>query len=158
MSQIQPKSPFRFDSFVITESHFVREPKEKIGELEVKIEPRAVIDKEKRVFTLVLEVHAYEENGRFDAKVTAIGFFDFKNDISKDHLSSYFYTNAPAILFPYIRAHISTLTALSGMEAVNLPAMKMTAVGEKLKEQTFDQFEEGENNAEKSNEDTTEKT
>lgn len=53
-----------------------------------------------------------------------------------DNLGMFFYTNAPALLFPYIRAYISTLTNLSGFEPINLPTLNMTQLGKELEQNT----------------------
>lgn len=47
-----------------------------------------------------------------------------------------FYKNAPAIIFPYVRAYVSSLTVLSGIDAVNIPTMNLTSIAEDLKENT----------------------
>ena len=39
---------------------------------------------------------------------------------------------APALLFPYIRAYVSNITALSGMQPIIMPTLNMVAVGEEL--------------------------
>ena len=51
-------------------------------------------------------------------------------------MNQYFYTNAPAILFPYIRAYISTLTNLSGYKPINLPTLNLTSLREDLEKNT----------------------
>ena len=38
---------------------------------------------------------------------------------------------APAIMLSYVRAYISTLTALSGIDTVTVPTLAMTPLGEK---------------------------
>ncbi|PIQ16396.1 MAG: protein export chaperone secb, partial [Flavobacteriales bacterium CG18_big_fil_WC_8_21_14_2_50_32_9] len=38
--------------------------------------------------------------------------------------------------FPYIRAYISALTALSGLKTITIPTMNLTGLGEKLKRKT----------------------
>ena len=64
------------------------------------------------------------------------GVFSFKKVKEKENLSSYFYVNAPAIIFPYIRSYIAALTALSGMPSVNLPLMNLGKMVKSLKDNT----------------------
>lgn len=66
----------------------------------------------------------------------ALGIFSFAELTEKENISEYFYTNAPAIIFPYIRAYISSLTALSGMEAINLPPLMLGGLREELFQNT----------------------
>ena len=42
--------------------------------------------------------------------------------------SGYFLTNAPALIFPYVRSYISAVTALSGLSAINLPVMNLSSL------------------------------
>ena len=65
-----------------------------------------------------------------------MGLFVFEDVIDKDSLQNYFYVNAPAIIFPYVRSHISALTALSGMPSVNIPVMSLGHLFEDLKNNT----------------------
>lgn len=51
----------------------------------------------------------------------------------EEYKNGYFIFNAPAIVFPYIRAYISSLTALSGMPTLTLPTLNLTQLGETLK-------------------------
>ncbi|MFW6352660.1 MAG: protein-export chaperone SecB [Bacteroidota bacterium] len=57
-------------------------------------------------------------------------------EIDGETLDKLLYINAPALLFPYIRANISTLTNLSGFELVNFPTLNMTKLGNDLKKNT----------------------
>ena len=45
----------------------------------------------------------------------------------------FFCINGPAILFPYIRAYLSSLSALSGIPLILLPTINMTGLAETLK-------------------------
>ena len=125
METIQ-KSQFSFTNFLISKSEFYRNPFEREqNTYDINIVPSGIIFENDKKFQLNLEVAVSEENDRFKAVVVIIGFFEFF-DISENQLTNYFYTNAPAILFPYVRAYIASLTALSGMETVNLPPLNMS--------------------------------
>jgi len=122
------KSEFKFINFLISRSELIRIPKGKEqDEYDISIVPSGLIAKKNKIFQLTLQVQVSEKNERFKASVEAVGFFQFPDDVNKDLLTTFFYTNAPAILFPYVRAYISSLTALSGMEAVNLPTINLTS-------------------------------
>lgn len=66
----------------------------------------------------------------------AVGLFKFKSTVKQEELSNYFYVNAPAIIFPYIRAYVASVSALSGLSPINLPVMNLTGLGEELKKKT----------------------
>lgn len=61
-----------------------------------------------------------------------VGEFVFNNEIAKEMLGGLFCINAPAIMFPYIRAYISTLTALSGIDTVIVPTLMMAPLKEEI--------------------------
>lgn len=50
----------------------------------------------------------------FDLTLRAIGNFEFENQITEDLKKVFINANAPAIMFPYIRAFVSTLTSNLG--------------------------------------------
>lgn len=104
-------------------------------ELKIAIDLNGNIDKETSVFQLTFDVKIKNESNTIIINVIAIGDFLFPSDKSIEELSGYFYMNAPAILFPYIRAYVATLTNLSGIEPINLPTLNLTDSGKKLKEQ-----------------------
>jgi preprotein translocase subunit SecB len=81
-------------------------------------------------------VNIEDENKSFNIEIDAVANYTFESEIGIDNLSKFFYVNAPALLFPYIRAYISTLTNLSGFEPINLPTLNMTRLGEDLKNNT----------------------
>lgn len=54
------------------------------------------------------------------------GQFEFDKDLTDPVKESFFNVNAPAILFPYVRAYISTLTALSGINPIILPTINLS--------------------------------
>jgi len=125
------KSPFKLDQFIVKSFSIERNPV-KQGEVEFEIKPSGLIDKSKKQFQLTLEINVKDKNLSFDINMTALGMFKFKNDAIDATLSNYFYTNAPAIIFPYIRAYISSISALSGLHTVNLPVMNVSGLKEDL--------------------------
>lgn len=130
------KSPFIFKGFIIQESFISRKPTKTKGTFSINVTPKGKITQEKMAFQLDLIVEVSESNDRFKCRVHGIGFFEFKSITDKINLSNYFYVNAPAILFPYLRAYIAALTSLSGLEPVHLPSLNLTKLGKTLEKET----------------------
>lgn len=128
------QTAFRLDKVIVVESHIKQRPIES-GEFSLNIVPSGVLNKTKSIFTLSLNVNVKDENGSFDANVTLEGLFIFKQDDDELNLSNYFYVNAPAIMFPYVRSYIAALTSLSGIKTVNIPVMRFDCA-EELKSHT----------------------
>ncbi len=74
--------------------------------------------------TLVASIE--DDNKALSIKVKAIGFFEFDNIPDEQMRMRFSSTNAPAILFPYVRAYISSLTALSGISPITLPTLNLS--------------------------------
>jgi preprotein translocase subunit SecB len=126
MTQQEAKrSPFIFQDFLVIESSIKRLPIIKEDEFELEIIPEGVIHEGSKTFDLVLNVKVFEKNGRFEALVKGCGIFSFKDVTNLEDISDYFYVNAPAMIFPYIRSYIMALTSLSGLETITLPVVSM---------------------------------
>lgn len=66
-------------------------------------------------------------------EVNCSATFVFKDEVSLDDIPSYFYSNSIAIIFPYIRAFISTLTLQANYAPILLPTMNLMDLNERLK-------------------------
>lgn len=129
-------SKFQFKGFHIVRSLIERNEEESSKKINLDFAPKGFINKNDSTFQLHLGVRIEDENKSFLIEINAIANFVFENKEGLDNLSKFFYVNAPALLFPYIRAYISTLTNLSGFEPINLPTLNMTRLGEDLKNNT----------------------
>lgn len=129
-------SKFQFKGFHIVRSLIERNEKESSKKINLDFSPKGFINKNDSTFQMHLGVRIEDENKSFLIEINAIANFVFENKEGLDNLSKFFYVNAPALLFPYIRAYISTLTNLSGFEPINLPTLNMTRLGEDLKNNT----------------------
>lgn len=130
MKQIE--SPFKFNDFKIIKS-FIEYPIKDSSDQEINIEITPSGIKEGNLFKLTLDTKVKNESGTLNINVVMIGEFEFK-DISEEKLGAYFVLNAPAIMFPYIRSYISTLSSLSGIPTIILPTLNMTSLAKELSE------------------------
>ena len=131
------KSAFQFKGFQIVETHIVKkEGQEVSGNIHLDFNPRGKILKDQNLYKILLGITFHDDNESIKANVEAIGYFKFSDSIDQDTLDNLFYVNAPAILFPYIRAYISTLTNLSGIETVTLPTINLSSIGGVLQKNT----------------------
>ncbi|MCK5136252.1 MAG: protein-export chaperone SecB [Bacteroidales bacterium] len=131
------KSAFQFKGFQIVETHIVKkEGQEVSGNIHLDFNPRGKILKDQNLYKILLGITIHDDDESIKANVEAIGYFEFSDSIDQDTLDNLFYVNAPAILFPYIRAYISTLTNLSGIETVTLPTINLSSIGGVLQKNT----------------------
>lgn len=132
------KSKFQFKGFNITKTVIERNDKQPSPKISIGFDPHAKIHQKENLFELFLGVKIEDENKAFNIEIVSSAEFEFDSDINKEILNSLFYINAPAILFPYIRAYISTLTTLSGFETITLPTLNLKHIGEELKSNTIE--------------------
>jgi preprotein translocase subunit SecB len=86
-----------------------------------------VENKAERLLELHLETKITSGNDLVNINISIVGFFEFDNDIPPGLKDSFFKVNASAILFPYVRAYVSALTALSGISPILLPTLHISA-------------------------------
>jgi preprotein translocase subunit SecB len=136
MSDVE-SSTFQFTGFQIIESHIVRkEIEKKAKDLRLSFNPRGLIDKVNKTYKIYLGIHIEDSEKILVADFEMVGNFMFSDFEGIDNAKSIFYINAPAILFPYVRAYISTITNLSGNDTITLPTLNLSSLGSILKENT----------------------
>lgn len=132
MAKIQG-SPFKLSQVTVEKFSIERNPNDQ-GKFKVDIEPSGYLSRAQQTFMLVLQIHVYDTTNSFDINMSVFGHFDYKDVEDEERLNNYFYTNAPALVFPYVRSYISAVSALSGLSAIQLPVMNLTSLKNKLKE------------------------
>ena len=70
---------------------------------------------------LIAEASDKEEPERFRLKVVTVGVFSYKEGTDKDFL----HVDTFKVMFPYLRALVTTVTANSGIPAIILPEADM---------------------------------
>lgn len=127
----QEKSKFKFVGYKITRSELnLSDSVSDCAEFSVGIKAKGKINSDR--FYLTLDTTVCSKDKDVSANVVMVGQFLFNMEIDKEMLGGFFCTNAPAIMFPYIRAYISTLTALSGIDTVIIPTLMMTPLRDEI--------------------------
>lgn len=130
------KSAFKFEKYSILRSVIDRKSDETPKSLQIGFEPKGTHFKEDSRFELFLMVRIEDEGKSLLIEVDASATYLLEGEVSDKMLKTFFYLNAPAILFPYIRAYIATLTTLSGMAPINLPTLNLTQLASQLERNT----------------------
>ena len=68
---------------------------------------------DKQLLILRMNCGVSSEQKEVDIQVDIIAHFKYEQPKEQEELCTYITQNAPAIIFPYVRAYISTLTGLS---------------------------------------------
>lgn len=95
------------------------------GEQEVfiKIDPKIYHPKDdSNSFKIIQDVHLSVEN-YFNISIIAVGSFELNNVDNEEVRRNFINLSAPAIMFPYVRSFITTLTSNLGnvMGTLNIP-------------------------------------
>ena len=72
----------------------------------------------------------------FDTIVFCIAQFSFMDRIKFEEIPDFFYPNSLAILFPYIRAFVSTLSLQANSSPMILPTVNLMGLTAKLRDNT----------------------
>jgi preprotein translocase subunit SecB len=146
MEEQSKNAKFQFKNYKILKSYFEIKNENHSNTINLNFDPKGIISKENSCFKLQLGVKIDDINESFHIEVIIVADFYFDTEISQESLNNYFFINAPALLFPYVRAYISTLTTLSGINPINLPTLNLTALGGQLQQNTTESTECGEVN------------
>ncbi|MFC2655253.1 MAG: protein-export chaperone SecB [Segatella salivae] len=122
---------FRFIEYLVRETSIKLTGKDIGEDVQFIIEPEGVFKKEDKKFTLTLKVLIKDEEKNLELVMKMDGIFAYEADDMQE-LVPFISMNAPAIMFPYIRAYISNITALGGMPPIILPTLNIEGVGKEL--------------------------
>jgi len=105
--------------------------------IDVNLIPKGTFDSKNSKYNLTLELSLTDtENSKNElVYINCIGTFIFE-DLSKG-IPDFFYVNSIAILFPYLRAFLSTITTQSGIEPLVLPTYNLSALETPLRNNTI---------------------
>jgi preprotein translocase subunit SecB len=101
-------------------------------DLELQFEPKGILNNTNDIFTLEMKIQIFDMDKNINIEV--IFESEYKVGERDDNLNGFLLSSAPAILFPYIRAYITALTALSGIPSIVLPTMNLSGLEGKLAE------------------------
>lgn len=132
------KSTFQFNGFKITEANITWNGSLIGNNMNFSVNPTGVIGND-NTLTITLSAVIGDEENNIKIAITMVGNFTFDCKDKKTLISFAGY-NAPAIMFPYVRAFVSSITAMSGSAPIILPTINMEPVGKILKEQLKNQI------------------
>ncbi|WP_028897559.1 protein-export chaperone SecB [Prevotella sp. HUN102] len=130
------KTAFKFDSYHFTKASLdFNIPDE--AELNVSFTPKGKFFVKKTCYELDFDVVIEcKESNTEVVKVSCKAFFTFDKNVSINDIPDYFYPNSLAIIFPYIRAFVSTLSLQANVRPVVLPTINLMGLTDDLKKHT----------------------
>ena len=114
---MKSQSQLNFINFVVPKFMF---EKKNVESDNFEILPKAVISRKNNQFHINVDVEITNLNNSLVLKMVCVGIFKYNTD-DENLLLSFMSLNGPAIVFPYIRSFISSMSSLSGFETITLP-------------------------------------
>lgn len=127
-------SVLKFNEYMVNEVYYKKNlnytKQENEIKLKLNITPKVDIDTNKMCVNLITDIFEDSENNNFpfEMHIDVSGYF-----ITKGEQIERFTANAIAILYPYIRAIVSTYTASANIPPLILPAINVNAMLEQKK-------------------------
>ena len=118
----QPKLRFNGVDFIHVSFDAAKEY-DRESNVNIRIEPSVFYpNNSPNLFNILMDVSLSSESF-FNMKISAVGYFELEEELSDQERRGCVNANAPAIMFPYIRSFISTLTANLGnvIELLRIP-------------------------------------
>lgn len=105
--------------------------------LEINFKPSGVYDEEEGYYNLNFEVSVIcETNKKEIIKILCKAQFSFEQNKKINEIPDFFYPNSIAILFPYIRAFVSTVSLQANVRPIVLPTVNLMGLKDILRENT----------------------
>ncbi|MBR5404160.1 MAG: protein-export chaperone SecB [Bacteroidales bacterium] len=103
----------------------------------IDFKPSGVFYDEKKTYELIFLFSAVDSASKKEMiSIRCKALYSFKEVNSLDDIPSFFYNNAIAILFPYVRAFVSTVTLQANIQPLVLPTLNLSDLQDILKANT----------------------
>jgi preprotein translocase subunit SecB len=124
----QPK--LQFKGFEITKIVLDRDPSVKSGNFDVDIQHIAQSQEENKnkIRTVFIITINSKSQPLFNFQVQAIGDFEIIGETEEKIYNNFMNISAPSIVYPYIRAFISTTMLQAGLQPVIIPSINFAAM------------------------------
>ncbi len=105
--------------------------------LMLSFNPQGVFNQTQARYELTFDVMiTCKETGALVVGVSCVASFSFENVHDLSDIPDYFYPNSIAILFPYIRAFVSTMSLQANIQPILLPTVNLIGLTDDLKNNT----------------------
>ncbi len=118
---------FRFLSHKFTDTSIkINSDNNLSTEISINIERKIIEIPDTNNMNLLLTTCATDRNKNIEINVTVSAIFEYDPQLAPKEKEQFFKYNAIAIVFPFVRAYINALTALSGIEPIVLPTINFS--------------------------------
>lgn len=97
------------------------------GKLDLELIPKGIFYSKKSLFHVTFEFNAFKAGTKTRIiNCNLRGIFEFRETMTFEDVPKYFYDNALAILYPYLRSFISNMTLQANSKLLVLPTMNLS--------------------------------
>ena len=131
------KAAFSLESYVFNKVSIDMVPNEEGGTLDLEFQPSGAFTQSEKhsSFELQFGFVAKKQDSEV-VKINCKAVFKFAGSIAFEEIPAYFYRNSIAIIFPYVRAFVSTVTLQANMLPILLPTINLSSLEPRLRENT----------------------
>lgn len=130
------KAAFKLDTYRFTKASLNFNIQEK-AELDVSFNPKGLFNDKEACYNLYFDVTIeYKKTNTKVIEVSCEASFSFAESLSINDIPDFFYPNSLAIIFPYIRAFVSTLSLQANVRPIVLPTINLSGLKQELKNNT----------------------
>lgn len=130
------KAAFKLDTYRFTKASLNFDIQEK-AELDISFNPKGFLNEKEACYNLYFDVIIeYKKTNTKVIEVSCEASFSFAESVSINDIPDYFYPNSLAIIFPYIRAFVSTLSLQANVSPIVLPTINLSGLTQDLKNNT----------------------
>ena len=132
------RATFSLDGYTF-EEFWIKTNNKLEGDIAIKIDPSGILHTADNSYILNLKFQAYDDKEKEKEFVGCVlkSKFIFSEKVdSIEEIPPYFFANGIAIVFPYLRSFISSITIQANIKPVILPTMNLGSLSEPLKENT----------------------
>lgn len=108
-------------------------------DVSVNFNPTGIFYISESKYELRFDFTAFDEQTGIDnpyVKINCVAIFKFDNISTLEEIPPYFYKNSIAIVFPFIRAFVSSVTLQANVKVIVLPTMNLSSLEQSLIEGT----------------------
>lgn len=136
---------FSLHSYKVIEFSF-NEPTSENHKLGINLSPTGIYYPKQKRFSLLFDFAAVYAENDVDIPILSIkttAEFTFEEEATLETLPPYFFSNSIAIVFPFVRAFVATLTTIANVKQIILPILNLTSMQDILKNNTTVDESEG---------------
>lgn len=100
--------------------------------LNLNFDPSGTFNSADSTFELSLNVSGIADDNKEIINVTGVGVFAFADNLDFKEIPEYFYANSIAIIFPYIRAFVSTMTLQANIGLIMMDTLNLSSLKDEL--------------------------